>query len=169
MPQKVLKQLPKKAQEIWEETFNKSKKKFGAERAAKIAWATVKKSFKKDGDKWIMRSVDAFTFVSEQPYLRSEGTGDHAKEYFVEGVIASTEPNKTDNVELTREFLEYVIENQFKNEYHASLKGDIEHAADLKEMGERVDKDVETDEDVLKLEEFKIIDEGNTSKLWGKF
>lgn len=167
MPIEILKKLPKKARAIWESTYSAAKAKYGPERAAKIAWAAVKKKYKKKEGQWIKRTIDTLEFKSEQPYLRSV-MGDIAKEYFVEGYIASTEP-QIDGVALTRDFLEYVVDTQFKNPERALLKGDIEHAADLKELGRRIRKDVETDEDILRLVDYKIVDEADISKLWCRF
>lgn len=58
MPIESLKKLPKKAFDMWEATFATAKKKYSESKAAKIAWAAVKKKFKKVEDKWVARSAD---------------------------------------------------------------------------------------------------------------
>lgn len=168
MPVAILNKLPKHAKEIWESTYSAAKAKYGPERAAQIAWSAVKKSYKKKGDNWVKRAIDTITVTSETPVLRSEG-GELAKEYFVEGYIASTEPQPRDGLQLTKEFFNHVIENQFKKE-SISLKGDIEHVRDKIEEGRKVDlSKVPTDEDVLRLVDYRVDDINGTSKLWAKF
>jgi len=51
------KNLPQKAFDVWEEVFNANKKKVGDKRAAKIAWAAVKKGWKKVGEKWTRKTA----------------------------------------------------------------------------------------------------------------
>jgi len=52
-----IKNLPKHAQEIWISAFNNSYKKYGEERARKIAWSAVKSKFKKVKDKWVSKKA----------------------------------------------------------------------------------------------------------------
>lgn len=65
LPSKVKKVLPKAAQKLFMEVFNAAFNKYGEEKAFKIAWAAVKKRFKKKGNRWVARSKD---FVSKVIY-----------------------------------------------------------------------------------------------------
>jgi len=51
------KNFPQKAWDVWESVYNANKKKVGEERAAKIAWAAVKKGWKKVGEKWVRKQA----------------------------------------------------------------------------------------------------------------
>jgi hypothetical protein len=168
MKSHLLNKLPKGARDLWQDTYLRTKEEYGVERASQLAMEMVKKHYNGEGEEMILRTADSVEFKSEQPYLRSVLGADMTKEYFVEGIVATTEPQR-DGVQLTRGFLEHIIDNQFRREDRALLKGDIEHAADYKERGGRVGKEVETDEDVLRLDDYKIIDEYGVSKLWCKF
>lgn len=66
LPEQVRKNLPKGAQEIFKEAFNSAweqykdpkKRKDDAsleETANKVAWAAVKKSYKKSGEEWVKK------------------------------------------------------------------------------------------------------------------
>jgi cation transport regulator len=50
---KSVKGLPPGAQTIWRKAFNASHEKYGEDSARKIAWAAVKKVYKKVGDRWV--------------------------------------------------------------------------------------------------------------------
>ena len=58
MPIEMLKRLPKAAREMWEAIYKEAKPKYGEDRAGKIAWAAVKKKFKKVEDKWVAKAKD---------------------------------------------------------------------------------------------------------------
>ncbi|WP_298752983.1 ChaB family protein [uncultured Arcobacter sp.] len=58
MPIEILKKLPKQAQQMWESTFKAAKAKYGEDRASKIAWAAVKKKFKKVKGTWVAKTSD---------------------------------------------------------------------------------------------------------------
>lgn len=81
MPIETLMKLPSKAKAMWESTYKAAKKKYGEERAAKIAWAAVKKKFKKVDNKWVARFPNTpdyitthYTFSAEQDSVaRTEG------------------------------------------------------------------------------------------------
>jgi len=49
--------FPEKAWAVWEKVYEANKKKVGEERAAKIAWAAVKKGWKKVDDKWVRKQA----------------------------------------------------------------------------------------------------------------
>jgi len=161
-----LNKLPQGARDIWQDTYLRAKVEYGVERASELAMYMVRKHYKGEGTSMILRA-ESVEFKSEKPFLRSAIGAELSKEYYVEGYIASTEPQK-DGVQLTRGFLEYVVQEQFERSDRALLKGDLEHAADLKEKGRRV-AGVETDEDVLRLDDYKIVDEHGVSKLWCRF
>jgi hypothetical protein len=163
----ILNKLPEGAKDMWQETYLRAKVEYGVERASDLAMAMVQKHYKGEGNEMVLRAEEV-EFKSEKPFLRSAIGAELSKEYYVEGYIASTEPQK-DGVQLTRGFLEHVVQEQFERSDRALLKGDLEHAADLKERGRRVGKDVETDEDVLRLDDYKIVDDGLVSKLWCRF
>ena len=74
MPQELLKKLPKPAQTMWESTYKTAKAKYGEERAGKIAWAAIKKKFKKVGEKWVAKSSDFKIYET----VRYEFTADEA-------------------------------------------------------------------------------------------
>lgn len=57
MPVEILKKLPAKARQLWESTYSAAKEQYGEERAGKIAWAAVKKRFKKVEDKWVAKFI----------------------------------------------------------------------------------------------------------------
>lgn len=66
LPDSVKDNLPKKAQEIYKEAFNSAYEQYKSpakrrkgtgrtETAARVAWAAVKKEYKKKGDKWVKK------------------------------------------------------------------------------------------------------------------
>jgi len=164
MPIEILKKLPKKARQIWESAYAAAKEKYGPERAAKIAWAAVKKKYKKKDDKWVARS-ESFIAKSEKILCRSE-LGDISNDYFVEGILATSQVQK-DNVKLTNELFNEIV-NDFNSNKLFSPKADIEHVGSLKEKGFKVDIP-ETDEDIVRFVELDVrqLDDG-TYGLYGK-
>lgn len=61
LPDPVRNALPKHGQEIYRAAFNNAWDEYSGEseheeRAHKVAWAAVKKEYKKDGDKWVKKS-----------------------------------------------------------------------------------------------------------------
>jgi cation transport regulator ChaB len=163
MPIEILKKLPKKARTIWESAFKLSKEKYGAERAAQIAWAAVKKKYKKEDDKWIARS-ESFIATSQEILCRSE-LGDTSNDYFVEGVLATTMP-QSDGKKLTQELLTEIVDD-FKNTNY-SPKADIDHIGTLKERGYKVTVP-ETDENIMRFVDMdvRLLDDGSYG-LYGK-
>jgi cation transport regulator ChaB len=151
MPVKALKKLPQKARRIWEATFTEAKKKFGAERASKIAWSAVKKLYKQKGDNWVKRSTDFIT-SSNKLLVRSE-IGDISNDYFLDGCVATTYPNDYDNVVLTKELLDGIVENFRENKFNP--KADIEHIESRLQRGFKVEIP-ETDKDILKTMDMEV-------------
>jgi len=62
LPAPVRHVLPDHAQDIYREAFNHAFATYGAqaggeERAHRIAWAAVKRSYRKVGDRWVARAT----------------------------------------------------------------------------------------------------------------
>lgn len=58
LPKSVRDNLPKHAQEIYKEAYNSAVEQYGEEeRAHKVAWAAVKKSYQKKDDRWVKKSA----------------------------------------------------------------------------------------------------------------
>lgn len=58
LPDKVRKNLPKHAQEIYMKAFNNADKQYGEEkRAHMVAWAAVKKEYTKKDGKWVRKQA----------------------------------------------------------------------------------------------------------------
>jgi len=56
LPQRVKNNLPVGAQTVFRKAFNNAHKQYGSEqRAFKVAWAAVKKVYKKKKDKWVKK------------------------------------------------------------------------------------------------------------------
>ena len=171
MPTQTLKGLPPTAKRLWERIFKQNKTKLGADSAARVAWSAVKKLFKKEGDRWVKKGApkkmigrsENFEFSSEKLVCRSE-MGDISNDYFVEGYIATPEPNKKDGYILTTELLEE-LDKQIK-EMPISIKGDIDHINTKIARGQKINtSEVPTLDNILKLEESRVDEKG----LWGKF
>jgi hypothetical protein len=57
MPTALLNKLPPKAKALWEKVYGEKKGELGSERAAILAMAVVKKSYKKNNNKWVAKSA----------------------------------------------------------------------------------------------------------------
>ena len=57
LPPSVRNHLPSHAQDIFREAFNHAWNRYGEDEATphRIAWAAVKRSYRKDGDIWVRR------------------------------------------------------------------------------------------------------------------
>lgn len=66
LPDSVKNNIPKHAQEIYKEAYNSAWKEYAdpknredsstrEETSHKVAWSAVKKSYKKEGDKWVRK------------------------------------------------------------------------------------------------------------------
>ncbi|MCF7861315.1 ChaB family protein [Candidatus Woesearchaeota archaeon] len=56
LPEQVKGNLPKHAQDIFRKTFNSAWDQYDNEQTAmRVAWAAVKKKYKKEGDQWVRR------------------------------------------------------------------------------------------------------------------
>ena len=64
--------LPKKANDMWKKVYQSALDAGDSEeKAAKKAWGTVEKSYKKVGDKWVKRSKKSVESGQIIEYLRS--------------------------------------------------------------------------------------------------
>lgn len=92
-PPERIKSLPDKAQEIWIAAFNAAFKEYkdDDEAANKVAWAAVKKKYKKEGDAWVARANECMTHInaSLSPKVREETLEGRA--YLVAPAIALVE------------------------------------------------------------------------------
>lgn len=60
LPDAVSRHLPQHAQDIFREAFNHAYAEYGAdpqheERAFRVAWAAVKRTYEKSGDQWVRK------------------------------------------------------------------------------------------------------------------
>jgi len=166
MPIELLKKLPKEARKIWESAYQAAKSKYGPDRASKIAWATVKKKYEKDGDNWILKAR-SITFNSdlklnsEKLVCRSESLGDTSNDYFIEGYIA-TRNLATDGLVLS-DILLRDLAKQIK-EFPINVKGDLEHVGTRMKKGMKVGEDLPSYDDFMKIIDTKVDENG----LWAK-
>jgi|TARA_R100001530_G_scaffold133997_3_gene108155 cation transport regulator ChaB len=166
MPITMLKKLPKEAKAIWESTFKASKVKYGPDRAAKIAWAAVKKKYQKLGNKWVLkgRSVSFnsnIKFKSQKLICRSVDVASSSNDYFIEGYIATKHLGE-DGIVLS-DILLRDLEKQIR-EFPINVKGDLEHVGTRMKKGMKVDDDLPSYEDFMKIVDTKIDENG----LWAK-
>ena len=66
LPPSVRNHLPSHAQDIYREAFNHAWARYGGDEATphRIAWAAVKRSYRKAGDIWVRRDADPGEFGS---------------------------------------------------------------------------------------------------------
>lgn len=57
LPTSVRNALPTAAQTVWRKAFNASERQYGEERAFRIAWAAVKRSYEQRGGRWVRKDV----------------------------------------------------------------------------------------------------------------
>lgn len=72
LPKKVKNVLPSKAQTIFRKAFNKAYEEYGEKRATRIAWAAVKKSYKKKEDKWVHKTSDKKDYSTVKYELKKD-------------------------------------------------------------------------------------------------
>ena len=162
MPVKVLKKLPKKARLLWEKTYQAAKAKYGEERAAKIAWAAVKKQYKKEGDKWVLKGRDLnfsgkIKMTSEKLVCRSENIGELSNDYFLEGYLA-TPTIAQDGIYFTKDLLKD-LHKQIKD-LPINIKGDLEHIGTKMRAGRKVPEDYPTYDNFMKIVDTNVDDTG---------
>ena len=83
-----VKVLPDDGITIWRKAFNAALKQYGDEETAiKVAWAAVKKKYKKDGDKWVLKEGVDMSYEQTMEKLRQAlndrfQVGDDARQGF---------------------------------------------------------------------------------------
>jgi cation transport regulator ChaB len=166
MPIEILKKLPKEAKKMWESTYNAAKEKYGPDRASKIAWAAVKKKYKKEGNNWVLKAR-SITFNSdlklnsEKLVCRSELVGETSNDYFIEGYIA-TRNLAEDGIVLSDTLLRDLAKQI--REFPINVKGDLEHVGTRMKKGMKVGEDLPSYDDFMKIIDTKVDEEG----LWAK-
>ena len=163
MPQVQLNKLNDTQKKVWKGVYDKAEKDYGAERASHIAWTyTLNNPVQTFEQPEVLRSCDTIKTSSSKLICRSE-IGDVSKDYFVEGYIATTDPQQ-DGYQFTPELFNDIVRDL--EESDVSLKGDIGHINARLEKGEKVDtSDIPTQSRLLKLADHKIDERG----LWAKF
>ncbi len=117
LPSNIRNVLPNRGQTILRKAFNSAfKQGLSEEDAFKIAWAAVKRVFKKKGGRWIMKSNRIFTKSFE---IKRDG-----KDVFVTGYLSTPNLDKVNDI-VTWNALESMAE-QIKNA-GLSFKIGIEH------------------------------------------
>jgi cation transport regulator ChaB len=85
-----IKNLPKKAQVMFLQAFNKVYDKYGEETSFKIAWNVVKKNFKRVDGKWIAKGMGvklySFDLKINNSFVQKGDDG----EYYLEGILSDT-------------------------------------------------------------------------------
>jgi len=131
------KNLPQKAWEIWEKVYNSNKKKVGEARAAKIAWAAVKKGWKKKGDKWIRKTASEIklpdTFRGSTTDLGLLDVDDYRSKIEIMRVGKWDHPLYGE-FEITPERLSRFVIN-FENGVRKAIAIDVEHKSDEGAVG----------------------------------
>lgn len=96
MPVEMLKKLPERARRIWESAYETARKKYSEERSARIAWAAVKKRFKKVEGRWVGKTVDSEKTVSVYYEFAGEFMVQKDKDgnLFVDAVLSGTDPDE---------------------------------------------------------------------------
>lgn len=159
MPIAMLKKLPKQAAKIWEAAYQSAKGKYGPERASMIAWTAVKKKYKKSKDKWVAKersiTVDTdITLTSEKLVCKSEKIGESSNDYFIEGYIATKHSTPEDSIIFTEDLLKQ-LEEEIKK-YPINIKGDLEHVNTRMRMGRKVEDNLPTYDDFMKIVDTRL-------------
>jgi len=134
------KNLPQKAFDVWEEVFNANKKEVGEERAAKIAWAAVKRGWKKVGDKWVRKKASEmkiphkfFGSVTDLAGLDLDPVSDNVSEIEILTTGVWHHPIYGE-LEITPKRLERFKKN-FDDGVRKAIAIDIEHKSDEGAVG----------------------------------
>lgn len=96
--------LPAEAKKMWEEIYQKAKKEYGGdeEKAAKTAWAAIKKKYKKEGDKWVTKNE-----AEDSVFLWLEDFDEDEEEPSPDSVTQNDQSDE-DELELLQNFFELV-------------------------------------------------------------
>jgi len=113
---KSVQKLPNIAQNMFRKTFNTAFSKYGEEKAFKIAWAAVKKRFKKVKDKWVAKTSDftgfmtiRYVFNPNEAIIGKSSNGRTLVEYIMSGSDIDRDGQKWDDFALKR-FAEQINE-----------------------------------------------------------
>lgn len=152
LPDSVKNALPAEAQEIWMKAFNSAEKQYeDEEKAFKVAWSAVKKSYEKRGDAWVKIKEDA-TETARRYYCLSFEDLDaqmKAEEYFL----------KVEELSLAFiEMINNIVNAGFENRSELIEKLAEEFIARLKELESR-QAIRENEEDMVELTESAEITE----------
>lgn len=152
--------------QIWESVYQANKDKFGPSSASKLAWAVVKKLYKQEDENWVLkaRSVTAskeIEFKSERLVCRSISGEGNTNNYILEGYLV-TEGLKKDGFYFTKDLINS-FDKQIRD-FPINFKGDLEHINTRMKMGKKVQDDLPTYDNFMKVIETKVDDKG----LWGK-
>lgn len=98
LPESVKNVLPKPAQKLFMKVFNASFDKYGEDRAFKIAWAAVKKRFKKKGNIWVAKTTDfikeikyTYVFEAKEAFI-TKTDNDYA---YIDYILSDNQPDIT--------------------------------------------------------------------------
>jgi len=118
----AIKKLPDKAQTMFRKVFNSSFEKYDESKAFKIAWAAVKKKFKKVEGKWIAKGMGyglyRFELKVSDNLIRKGNDG----EYYLEGVLSDTMVDKEG-----KQFTEDALKNYAEQINKFGIMGFISH------------------------------------------
>ena len=113
MPVAMLKKLPPAMARQWEKVYQIAKKKYGEQRAAKIAWSSVKKSYKKQKGKWVAKNAILSLTLMKSGWLFP----DYKFEFEITNDIWDDDNNRADPGLLSR----------LANHGKISKVGDVDH------------------------------------------
>jgi len=120
--------LPSHAKRIWMKAFNSAYEQYGKneERAAKVAWAAVKKVYKKEGESWVKKSLE---FEESTIFAPIEFKSQDGNFYF-RGYLATDKLDAMNDI-VTKECL-FDMKRQIDagiSGYQTEIKGSLEHDA----------------------------------------
>jgi hypothetical protein len=149
-----LNKLPVKLAKIWDSTYQSNKTKYGPERASIIAWSAIK-DIKEEQPVERTITVDTeLTLTSESLVCRSEKVNESSNDYFIEGYIATKNPTPEDGLIFTQELLNQ-LEQEIKD-YPINIKGDLEHVNSRMRLGRKVEDNLPTYDDFVKIVDTKL-------------
>ena len=154
-------QIPKKALKKWEQIYQANKERLGPSMASKVAMKYIANNY---DEKLIARSKTAskeIEFKSEKLVCRSISSEGTTNSYIVEGYLATVGP-KNDGFYFTPKLMKS-FDKQIK-ELPINFKGDLEHVNTRMKMGKKVDDNLPTYENFMKILDTKVDDKG----LWGR-
>lgn len=149
LPEQI-KGLPSAAQTIWRKVFNASVGEYGEERAFKIAWASIKKSYKKVGDKWVKKVTKLSTLYQVELSTESKEKEEDTFQQQVLKLGRWTKKSAKGGIwECTKETVKKIIDNFKKGVYGKKIPVTLGHPFPVDSAGENsgeVIELVETDD-----------------------